>query len=159
MKSRNRAKGQSLVELAAGLMVFIPMILLLIDCSVIMIGVSVNEAACRDAARAASSGSSPSTSSAGTHTVVPSSIPYQRAVAVIKNMYSGAGLVSISTTLAMTESLNSPTVSGAPLTGEVSVETTASVTPPFLIRVFVENGAYTFKSSQSYPYTYVAPAP
>jgi hypothetical protein len=157
--NRNK-KGQSLAELAAGLLVFVPIILLLIDCGVIMVGVSTNEAACRDAARAAAAGP-PGLLSSGAHTVAAGQLPYKRAQRVIKGVYSAAGMIRINDTLLVKEDIKAPTPvapAGGPVIGEVSVETTAEVMPPFLIRVFVENGTYQFKSTQRFPYTYILPA-
>lgn len=159
-KSKRRTSGQALVELAAGLIVFIPVILLLIDCAVIMIGVSVNEAACRDAARAASSGPPASTFSTAEHVVGSSSSPYKRASSVVKDVYTVGGFVSISQTLTVKEALNDPVPqapTGGPFIGTVTVETTANISPPFLIRSVFENGNMQLKNSQRYPYTYVMP--
>lgn len=164
MSGRDRkertSRAQSLVELAAGMMVFVPVILLLIDCSVLMIGQSANESACRDAARAASAGPPASPVAGAAHLVGPAGSPYKRAQAVIKNVYALGGLIKISQSLEVKETLRTPLPEapvGGPYIGEVVVETTAEVYPPFLIRAFSENGIYQFKSSQSYPYTYVMP--
>lgn len=142
------------------MMVFVPIILLLIDCAIIMIGVSTNESACRDAARAASSGPPAILAAGADHNVGPAGTPYKRALAVIKNVYAAGGFVKISQTLSVKEGLQNPLPAapqGGPVIGAVTVETTAEVYPPFLIRVFSENGVYQFKSAQRYPYTYVVP--
>lgn len=155
-----RINGQSIAELAAGMLVFVPIILLLIDCAVIMIGVSTNEAVCRDACRAASAGP-PASTTAGSHTVSPGSSPYKRALKVIKDVYAAGGFVKINETMSISESLQNPLPQapmGGPYIGLVTVETTADIAPPFLIRVFVENGTYQFKNTQRYPYTYVMPS-
>lgn len=159
--AKRKCGAQSLVELAAGLMVFVPIILVMIDCAVIMIGVSTNEAACRDAARAASCGPPSALISGAQRSVGPSGSPYKRALSVVKNVYAAGGLVSISDNLNVKETLSDPTPQapqGGPVIGEVSVETTAEVAPPFLVRIFVPNGTYQFKSTQNYPYTYVVPS-
>jgi len=54
--SRQRVRGQSLVELLGGLIVLIPVLMLLVDLVVIFMAVQVNDTACRDAARAAANG-------------------------------------------------------------------------------------------------------
>lgn len=155
MKIAKRDSGQSIIELVAGLIVFVPIILVLMDCAVIMIGVSTNEAACRDAARAASSGQ-PGQMTSGSHSVGPGTPPYLRALAVVKDVYAAGGLIKISQTMAITETLQTPLPSaGSPVMGSVQVETTADICPPFLIHLLVENGTYEFKNSQSYPYTYI----
>ncbi len=158
---RANTRGQSLAELAAGMMIFIPIILILVDCSIIMIGVSANESACRDAARAAASSAPASMISGQAHSVSASSAPYKAALTVIKNLYATGGLASIDQSLVMKEALQDPlpqSPQGGALNGTVSVETTASVSPPFLLRAFVENGTFKFKCTQSYPYTYIMPS-
>ncbi|MBX9686811.1 MAG: hypothetical protein K2X27_08925 [Candidatus Obscuribacterales bacterium] len=160
-KPARASLGQALIELAAGLLVFLPLVLLAIDCSVIMIAVSSNEAACRDAARAASSGPPGLAVTGPAHTLTAGARPYKRALSVIKDLYAAAGFLKISENLKVTELLRSPlpqAPEGGPYIGEISVETTAEVYPPFLIRVFSENGCFQFKSTQKYPFTYVQPA-
>lgn len=160
MKILRSEKGQSLAELGAGMMVFVPIILLLIDCAIIMIGVSTNEALCRDAARAASSGP-PGILVSGNHAVSTGGLPYKRALAVVKDIYKLGGMVKVKETLQVKEDLREPlpqNPQGGPVIGQVTVETTVDVSPPFLIRIFVENGIYEFKNTQSYPYTYVMPS-
>lgn len=161
MKRKRATVGQSLAELAAGMLVFIPIILLLADCAVVAIGVATNDSACRDAARAASSGP-PGLLLPGTDRAVASGqSPYKRAKALINDVYSAGGLVKISDTLHIKETVKGPlpeAPQGGPIIGEVTVETTATVTPPFLIRAVVHSGALEFKNTQKYPYTYVMPS-
>lgn len=162
-KRINRARqrrGQSLAELAAGMMVFVPIILLLADCAVIVIGVAQNDTACRDAARAASSGP-PGQLLAGTHSVSSGQTPYKRAKSVIKDVYSLGGLIKISETMTINETVKLPlpeAPTGGPILGEVSVQTTAEVSPPFLIGAIVHSGSIQFKNTQKFPYTYVMPS-
>lgn len=153
-------RGQSLAELAAGLMVFVPIILLLADCAVLVIGVAQNDTACRDAARAASSGP-PGIMVAGTRDVSSGQPPYRRAKSVIKDVYSLGGLIKISETMNIKETVRSPLPEaphGGPILGEVSVQTTAEVSPPFLIGAIVHSGSIQFKNMQKFPYTYVMPS-
>lgn len=158
-QSRSR-RGQSLAELAAGLMVFVPIILLLADCAVIVIGVAQNDTACRDAARAASSGP-PGQMLAGTRDLGAGQEPYRRAKSVIKDVYSLGGLIKISETMAVKETVKNPIPEaphGGPILGEVSVQTTAEISPPFLIGAIVHSGSIQFKNTRRFPYTYVMPS-
>jgi hypothetical protein len=158
-KGRQRS-GQSLVELAAGLMIGVPIILLMADCAVLMIGVATNEAVCRDAARAASAGPPSANVSGPPHSVGAGAAPYKRALSVINNVYAAGGLIKVTPALDITETLQDPipaVAQGGPVIGTIKVETTAEVYPPFLIRAFVENGTFTFKNEQKYPYTYMMP--
>lgn len=163
-KSRSscrRQQGQSLVELAAGLMIFVPIILLLADCAIISIGVATNDAACRDAARAASSGPPGLMLSGANRTVAAGQAPYKRAQSVIKDVYNVGGLVKIESAVSIKETVVDPLPEaprGGPIRGEVSVETTAQVAPPFLVGAIVGHGTIEFKNTQKYPYTYIVPA-
>ena len=77
--------GQSLAELAAGLMILVPVFLLVFDLAVCIIADTINENVCRDAARAASAGvPAPFTSFNGT--TIPADA-FQRAQAVVKHVY------------------------------------------------------------------------
>src|SRR5271156_6852678 len=55
-KARSNHRGQSIVELVAGLIVVIPVLLVLIDCAFVLSGVQMADSTCREAARIAASG-------------------------------------------------------------------------------------------------------
>ncbi|HNG19502.1 MAG TPA: hypothetical protein PLI59_10015, partial [Candidatus Obscuribacter sp.] len=54
-KVRNK-KGQGAAELVGAIVCLVPVILVVIDLGVVAIGAGINDAVCRDAARAAASG-------------------------------------------------------------------------------------------------------
>lgn len=149
MNRRSRiAKGQSFVELAAGLAVVIPVILLIIDCATIYMGVQMNDSVCRDAARAASIGA-PEAITAGE--------PQRRAEGVVRKANKTAGAIRLDDTVKVTEQITGdlPTAPyGGPVKGEVTVVTTVHVFPPFLISLFAGPGGVDFKAQESMPYTW-----
>jgi hypothetical protein len=154
-----KRNGQSLTELFAGLMVIIPVILFCVDVGTLFLGVSVNSTACRDAARAASTGK-PGVMTSGTHTLNSGTQPYDRALAVLKKGFSTGGAVRLSDNITVTETLRSPIPTapfGGPVDGEVTVLSKITVAPPFLISAVVGKEGVTFQTSQTFPYTYQLP--
>lgn len=156
LRSRN---GQSLTELFAGLMVVIPVVLFCVDVGTLFLGVSVNSTACRDAARAASTGK-PGVMSSGTRDLSSGTQPYDRAIAVLKKGFKTSGAVQLSDDIKVTETLRSPVPTapfGGPVDGEVTVLSKITVAPPFLISAVVGPGGVQFQTSQTFPYTYQLP--
>lgn len=145
-----RNKAQSFMELVAGLAILIPIVLILIDIGTIMIGVNMNDSVCREAARAAS---------IGPPDQIQSGEPKKRAELVVAK-HIGAGAVKMVPTVVMTESLNPPLPQapyGGPVDGEVTIETTCNVFPPFLVSAVVGPGGVQFRARQTFPYTWIMP--
>ncbi|MBY0546219.1 MAG: hypothetical protein K2W95_02950 [Candidatus Obscuribacterales bacterium] len=156
---RRRARAQSLIELVAILLLAIPMILVLFDASVIMMAVATNDAACRDAARAASSGP-PGLLAAGSRSVNNGDAPSKRASAVLKRIYAPSGYLKILDHVEVAETIKTPVPSataGGAVIGEVTVRTSAEVYPPFIVGHFVGELPLHFKKEETYNYTYVVP--
>jgi hypothetical protein len=153
-------RSQSTVELVAGLIVIIPAILVLIDISVIILGATTNDTICRDAARAAAAGQPGKLEVCTDRVVAASEQPYQRARAVVKRVCQTAGAVRVSPDITVTESVRAPVpVSpwGGAVDGEVTVETTVTIYPPFLLSGVVGPGGKEFKCNHTYPYTWFMP--
>lgn len=155
-----KTSGQSTVEILCGFVIFIPLILLAIDLVTLYNGYSLNNRICRDAARAASSGP-PNALSAGS--------PKQRADGVIRDVYNEAtvkkynvlGTVRLHPDCVVTEQLTAPipdTSLGGPIDGQVTVDTTVDVIPPFLIKGFVGPNGISLTARQTFPYTYIVPS-
>ncbi len=112
--------GQSLAELAAGLMILVPVFLLVFDLAVCIIADTINENVCRDAARAASAGvPAPFTSFNGT--TIPADA-FQRAQAVVKHVYQSGGYIEGPTIVTTKTGSQGPNHSGGvvppnPVTG------------------------------------------
>jgi hypothetical protein len=152
--------GQSTIEILCGFIIFVPLILLAIDLVTVYSGYSLNNRMCRDAARAASSGP-PNALNAGS--------PKQRADGVIREVYNAAtvknynvlGTVHPHPDCVVTEQLTGPipdTSLGGPVDGQVTVETTVDVVPPFLIKEFVGPKGISLTTRETFPYTYIVPS-
>jgi Flp pilus assembly protein TadG len=147
MKSR---RGQSFVELTAGLLVVIPVILLCIDIATIYMGVELNSSVCRDAARAAS---------LGAPDAINSGEPRRRAEGVVRKANKTAGAVRLDPNVQVTENVNStnlPTAPfGGPVEGDVTVATSVDIYPPFLLSCFTQQGGgLKFTTNQTFAYTW-----
>jgi hypothetical protein len=161
MNRASRQAGQSTVELVVGLIVIIPVVLVLFDLGVIVLGVTTNATVCRDAARAAAAGA-PGQLKAGDNRVVTNTQPpYRRADAVVRRMNQSGGAVRIQPDMKVVETVRDPVPAepyGGPVDGEVTVETVAMVYPPFLVQAVVGQGGIPFHTSQTFPYTWVMPS-
>jgi hypothetical protein len=157
--NRRGSAGQSLTETVCGLVIVVPLALLVIDLSTIYWGYSQNLKLCADAARAAAGGPPGSISRGASQ---------MRAEAVIKSEYPQAkfdphtgqnGVLRVYPDCAVIEKftgvLPDPKL-GGPIDGQVTVQTTVDVVPPFLIKQFVTKG-FQFTASQTYPFTYNLP--
>jgi len=140
--------GQSAVELCTGLIVLVPIILVLFDLSVIVLGVQLNDATCREAARVAALGD-PTTCSSRAQAVV------NRANKQGSSMLSNFQLVSCTSTV----STNLATMGtfGGPISGTVSCTTEVDIRPFVVYLVYTGSSPLHFQSVQTYPYTYTVP--
>lgn len=146
---KSRTAGQSAIELIGGTIVIIPLVLFGIDCVTVYMGQNLNTQVCRDAARAASKGP-PSA-------IFPNS-PQQRAELVVRRSQKTEGAIRLSPNVIVTENVRPPLPVmpfGGSVDGEVTVETTVDVYPPFLLHGVVRNGAVTIKAKQTFPFTWV----
>jgi hypothetical protein len=153
-------RGQSLIELVAGALIAVPMLLGLMDCGVILIGVGANDLACRDAARAAASGP-PGLLAPGTRTVSGAGAPVTRAKQVLNRIYNlGIPVKLRDDLLSVRENIWAPVPSvpeGGSINGTVDISSTIDIYPPFIVG-FVTHGSVSMHSRHSFPYTYVVPA-
>lgn len=147
-----RKYGQSSVELVAGLFILVPIVLVLFDLAVIVIGVQVNDQTCRQAARAAASGA-PDTAE-------------QRAEAIVTRANSQGSSMLSNFTLIKPLIFNPTDVIqqaddldpyGGTVTGTVTVQTEVQVTPFIVPYVYSGGAPLVFRSSQTFPFTYVVP--
>lgn len=147
MRSR---RGQSFVELAAGLLVVIPVVLLCIDIATIYLGVELNSSVCRDAARAAS---------LGAPDAINNGEPKRRAEGVVRKANKTDGAVRLDPNVQVTENINQGNLPvapfGGPVEGDVTVETTVHVYPPFLLSCFAQQGGLKFTTNQTFAYTWM----
>lgn len=150
------ARGQSLVELCAGLIVGVPLILAGVDLGFIALGASINDSVCRDAARAAASGPPAVQSTSVNRTVMPGQAPYQRVLSVIQK-HSPTNLpLKVLNKAEIVESVRDlpSTTTGGAVDGDIAVKTTVSITPPFVLRAYCPTGI-ELCSKHLMPFTYV----
>lgn len=147
-KALSNASGQSFVEMAAGLMVVIPVLLLIIDCATLYMGSSLNDTVCRDAARAAS---------LGAPDAIKSGEPKRRAEAVVQKANRTEGSIRLDKNVEVSESLEGELPKepyGGPVKGQVTVATTVHVFPPFLLSLFTGPHGVDFRNEHHFAYTW-----
>ncbi|HEY9777341.1 MAG TPA: TadE family protein [Planktothrix sp.] len=153
--TKRRKKGQSIVELAVGLMALVPIVLVVFDLAIIVIGVQINDSTCREAARVAASGN-PTDANARATAVVA------RANQRSQSMLSNFTLVKVdATTQAPWPSMNAQLASlqtyGGPVQGTVTVQTEVDIKPFIVEYAYNGKSPLKFVSQQTFPFTYVVP--
>lgn len=147
---RRKSSGQSTVELVCGLFVLVPLVLVLFDLAVIVIGVQVNDQTCRQAARAAASGDPVSA--------------MQRAQAVVARAnQQGSSMLSNFTLITpltfvpddVLEETEKLVPYGGTVSGTVTVQTEVDIHPFIVPYVYSGGAPLKFRSSQTFPFTHV----
>lgn len=151
---RRSTSGQSLAELCAGLIVGIPIILAGMDLGFIAIGATINDAVCREAARAAASGPPADTQVGYDRKVSGNQAPYRRVIEVIRQQYKGFA-IPVSPELTETVTYYPLPEAGGAVEGNIAVKTTAYVIPPFILKFFNGSRGFHMTSLHQVPYTYV----
>jgi hypothetical protein len=146
---KRKKSAVTVLEMVMGLIVVIPVILLLVDLTLITLAVQINDSAAHEAGRMAASGD-----------------PFQaqlRAQRVIDRMNkSSAGYISNITLVSLAFNPSSLLASvgtmvpyGGIVEGSVTVKTQATVTP--MLISFVYAGPINFQSAQTCPITFNVP--
>lgn len=151
MKNR-LPQGSSLIELAAGLLVVIPLLLYGIDAATLYMGSSMNADYCREACRAAANGPP------DMYCANPDYTPKKRAIRVLKNRDNPKSIIRVSTMPVVNEQIFDPRPQapfGGPVNGVVSVKTAVRIYPPFTLPGFPAK--LILETQQTYPYTWVMP--
>lgn len=152
---RRKTRAQSLVELSVGLIALIPIILVIFDLAIIVIGVQMNDSTCREAARIAASGS-PDQATATQRAQAVINRANNRASGMLSNFVLPPGGVVLNGV--------NPTQQAQALQYGGSVSGTVTVTTQVTIRPFVVQMVYNgsnplvFQSKQTFPFTYVYPS-
>lgn len=135
-----------MVELVAGLIILVPIVLGLFDMAVVIMANQVNDNACRDAARVASTGR-PTVDEATA-----------RANQVLKQVYQTGGYLEGPTLVGATPlNIKAPDpVFGGAYSGSVRVETKMIVHMPAPIPGILPAGQ-EFHAAEEYPVTFVEP--
>lgn len=151
--AKRKPAGSSFIELAAGLIVVIPIVLYGIDAAVLYMGQSINADCCREACRAAANGP-PNYFSAGT-----AYTPRARADQVLLHKYNAKAIIRVDPNCVINEQVFSPIPQapfGGPVNGVVTVKTTVKILPPILIPLIPPQ--IVFAAQQTYPYTWTMPS-
>ncbi len=155
-KRTGRRSGQQLVELAAGLLVLIPIFLLIIDVVVFYLAATLNDNACRDAARAASVIEPVASDSSGN--LSGSSPIRQRAASVVTKMQHLDGYIigPRLQTVSLSSDFKRPSnaIMGGNFEGSVEVTTQVDYRLPATIPGILP-AQVTLTSRQSFPLTAV----
>ncbi len=148
-RSQRRTFGVTILEMVMGLIVLIPVVLLLIDLTIIALAIQVNDNAAREADRLAASGD-PSQALARAQQVLKrvnqNSSGYASNITLAKLTFSPTDLVKQAAAFVPY---------GGVISGSVTVQTQVTVNP--LIIAYVAKGPYIFQSSQTCPITYIVP--
>lgn len=147
--TRLRYRGQSTVELVCGLFVLIPLVLILFDLAVIVIGVQVNDQTCRQAARAAASGD-PATADQRAQAVVTRA--NQQGSSMLSNFFLRPLIFNPSSVVADAGAL---VPYGGTVSGTVTVQTRVDILPFIVPHVYSHGQPLQFVSSQTFPFTHV----
>jgi hypothetical protein len=142
-------RGSSFIELATGLLVIIPIVLVIFDLCVIVMGVQINDSTCREAARVAASGN-PLQAQSRAQTII------DRANSRASGMVSNFVLANFTSTVTAQDVAALGTY-GGPVKGTVTVETDVSIRPLVVELVYTGKSPLHFRSQQSFPFTYVVP--
>jgi hypothetical protein len=148
---RRLTTGVSLVELACGLLLAIPIFLIVFDCAVIAIGLQTNDKVCRESARAAADGN-PASAELQARSVI------EKANSEKAGIIADLRLVSVENTMNMAD-LKKLKAIGGTIAGTVTVTTAVDLNPIFIHWLTPNQNIWTFQSRQSFPYTYVVPRP
>ncbi len=151
-KHRNkREKGQSIVELSVGLIALIPIVLVVFDLAVIVIGVQINDSTCREAARVAASGAPKDQANRAKAVIARAN---QRSAGMLSNFVLVTDPPLSTVTQAQADALNPY---GGALNGTVTVQTEVDIKPFVVQAAYNGQSPLKFRSQQSFPITYVVP--
>lgn len=159
MKKTRRRRGQSMVELAAGLIVSVPIVLAVIDLGFIAMGASTNDSVCHEAAEAAAAGPPSTTTAPSTNQLSAGQSGYDLAVSVIKVHQPTRMPAKVSEQPVVSEELLDvpPSEQGGAVDGNMSVTTTIVITPPFILGAYFGKNGVSVSAKHIAPFTYVVP--
>ncbi len=142
-------RGSSFIELATGLLALIPVVLVIFDLCIIVMGVQINDSTCREAARVAASGN-PLQAQSRAQAII------DRANSRASGMVTNFVLANFASTVTAEDVAELGTY-GGPVKGTVTIETDVSIHPIVVQLVYTGKSPLHFRSQQSFPFTYVVP--
>lgn len=157
--NRRATHGQSMVELAGGLIICIPIFLSIVDLGFIAMGASANDSVCKEAAAAAASGPPSVTVSPSTNKLSAGQPGYDLAVSTIRVHQPTRMPAKVSEQPDVVEHLIDvpPPEQGGSVDGEMEVATTVAINPPFLLGAYFGKQGVSLTSKHIAPFTYVVP--
>jgi hypothetical protein len=158
LKSRHHRRGQSLVEVTAGIAILLPVLLVLFDLSMIFLAVQANESICRNAARAAAGGD-PSDASVRAQAIVDGANSRSRGPLIehFRLILPIAVEVTdrpVSQEDPLTGNAANP---GGPISGKTAVTTEVDVRPFVVYRLWGGKLPMKFRASHVFPISYTEP--
>jgi len=162
IQRKRKSKGQHgtfIAELAVSAIFAVPLLLSVLDLGVIAMGAQLNDAVSRESARAAASGPPAGTSPEINRALGNADQPYRRAEEVIDKINITYIPAKVRDAVNATESLIDvpPTSQGGAIDGQVSVETTVDIYPPFILGEVLAGGKVSLTARHDVPFTYVVP--
>jgi hypothetical protein len=142
--------GASLAEAIGAICILLPFLLLALDGAVFFAAITINDNACKNACRAASMGAPDA---------VIKGEPRKNALAELHLSQPPSNLIQISPNIEVTENLQPPIPGspfGGPVHGEVTVETKAEVSLPFITKL-LRRGPTIVSARHTYAYTWLMP--
>lgn len=154
-----REQAQSLIEVTFGLIIFVPILLSLLDLSLIYLAVQKNESLSNNVAEAAAS-TDPSNAQKQAELLIHQQ--NQAAIAGSLMHFRLVGPVDVKLTSfpeatqdLATEEVFNP---GGPITGNVNVNTAVDVKPFVVGAIWGKNGVISFCSHHTFPIKYIMPS-
>ncbi len=152
-----RYSGQSLIEVTVGIVALVPLVLFLIDFSLVVWSIQSNDTTCRDAVRAAACGDPADATARAQAALNEAGQRDPRAMISNSVLVSSVDVqVTGKPVPQIDEALNNTFNPGGPVTGTVTATTEVEVRP-FVLQGFLPRKV-TFRSQHSCPITYVMPA-
>jgi len=146
-----KALGISMIEMCCGLIVLLPVLFTVFDLAVIVVALSTNDSACREAARLAATGDP--------------LLANQRAGAAVaranennSNLANNYALLSCVLTLS-TAQLTALSNTGGQAFGSVTVTTQVDIYPFIVHWAYAGVKPLQFASQETYPFSYTYPQP
>jgi len=148
--SKRHSAGLSTAELAAGLIVAVPLFLAIFELAMILIIAQATDAVTQEATRVAAAGD-PQQASKRVQLVINQANQQQR---IMSSQMSLGACTFNPANLLVQESTMIPF--GGTLNGDVTVQINCQI-KPWLFSLFTNNQPLTFKSQKTYPFSYLVP--
>jgi hypothetical protein len=154
---RSKQIAQSLIEVTVGIIVMVPVALVLTDLGVILYGVQLNDATCRNAVRAAASGD-PNQATPRVQAVIDRA--NSRTTGIVSNFKLVQPVETVITSQPQAERdpiSGDEITSGGPVNGTICATTEVDIKPFAVHGIYGGKSPLKFQSKQSFPISFVRP--